>query len=171
MRPFSVLASVLLCALSGGAAPLAAQSHPVLVRVDITHGNVQGPHYFTSVLLLNGGAVATTSRCGFPDPPDYLENTVGLVEPALYAQLQQVLTAEKVGQQSGVCGSTPPGGPTRYTVTWFGKNGRTSSFSVGAFPTGCPAGQTRILDAILAALRSQKAVPGPVSYGDLSACP
>jgi hypothetical protein len=174
MRALPVLAS-LLCALSVGAASLAAQSeparNPVLLRLDIPHGNIQGPHYLTSVLLLNGGAVATTSSCGPQDRPDYLDSMVGLVEPALYARLQQVLTAEKVGQQSGSCGTTPPGGPTRYFVTWFGRNGRGSTFSIGAFPTGCPAAQTRILDAILAALASQKAVPGPVNFGDLSACP
>jgi hypothetical protein len=176
MRSLSVLASVLLCALSGGAAMLAAQSeperNPILVRVDIPHGNILGPHYFTSVLLLVGGAVTTSSSCGLPDRPDYLESTVGLVEPALYAQLQQVLSAEKVGQQSGSCGNTPPGGPTRYYVTWFGRSGRVSTFSLGAFPFDCPAGQRRILDAILAALASQKTVPGPVSFGDfISACP
>lgn len=175
MRPFLAFAPLLSLLLAGSPAPLAAQSepdrNPVLLRLDVAHGNIFGPHYFTSVIVLNGGAVATTSSCGSPDRPDFLESTVGQIEPAPFTQLQQVLSAQKIGQQSGSCGSTPRGGPARYFVTWFGKNGRSSAFSVGGFPSSCPAAQTRILDAILVALVNQKAVPTAVNFGDLSDCP
>ena len=154
---------------------LAAQNDPsrntVLLRLFIPYGNVNGPHYFGEVTILNGGAVAVSNHCGAGERPDFLQVTFRLIPPAAFSQLQQALTDNRVGRQSGVCGTSPRGGPQRYNLTWYGRNGRTSSFSLGAFPGDCPAEQQAIVSAVLAALNAQDAVP-VTGFGDLlSDCP
>jgi hypothetical protein len=173
MRLASVIPALVALALSPilGAGPLTAQGEaprPVLLRVHIPNGNLTGPFFATDVVVLQSGAVATYQSCGPVARPALLRSTVGIIRPPLFVELQQALTAtNRVGVQSGSCSTSPPGGPRRYDVTWFGRNGRTSSFSLGAFPTGCPAEQTAIVQALLNALAAQDAVPAPVGFGDL----
>lgn len=174
MRPALRLTGfvVLLSVLHGAA--LTAENEParspLLLRIRSYYGNLTGPYYWTEVLVLTGGAVSITASCGPDGRPIYLRSTVGVLAPPVYAALSQALSANRVGGQSGQCGSSPRGHVQWYDVTWFGRNGRTSQFLLRAFPNDCPAAQLAIVQAILNALAAREEVPVPAGFGDLADC-
>lgn len=63
------------------------------------------------------------------------------------ARLSQTLDEGRAGIQPGGCGAPLPGGPDSYQITWFGRNGRSSTFQVGGSLAGCPPAIGAIVQA------------------------
>ncbi len=85
-------------------------------------------------------------------------------------RLTGALTAGEVGKRAGGCGTDDglfPEGFVRHTVTWYGRSGRTHTFTVGADFRACDAPTRSILEAIgdyLVAVRDRPGtvfIPGP----------
>jgi len=159
--PLIVCAAGIAAAASG----LAVAQPPVpdnlqpLVKLHDTHVLDAGPAVVSStdadVFVARGGdlvdvAVTRQIAAGGSFQTDIAEGTAS---PATLAALQNALGAGHPGVQSGVCFAEllPLGSTFRYTISWFGLHGRSTTFTLtnqGDAAGACSAAEIAMATAI-----------------------
>jgi hypothetical protein len=136
-------------AMAATVPPLALPPPAKLLRVYIPSGIIL-PSDAAYEIFRDGTEFVTERNFEAPGQASSCEVSWGVLTPATYAQLATALAVGQVGTQRGQCGiQASSHGPGYITVTWYGQNGRTSSFAFGTgSQDGCSAGIKEIIAAL-----------------------